>query len=152
TVCRIVWLRKSSGGLDLLTEAQVVERFPALRSNLDALYAGYYVAELLSDWTQDYDPHPVLFDAALEALRDFGAPGVSISLRLAAFEMTLLRELGYHPVLGTCAACGRDLAENEASLAFAPAVGGVVCRDCQAGQSDRFPISPEARKLLGELG
>ena len=39
TLCRIVFLRKSSSSLDLLTEAQVVERFPRLRSDLPALYA-----------------------------------------------------------------------------------------------------------------
>src|SRR4051794_32423746 len=49
TLCSIVLLRKSSGGLDLLTEAQVVRRFPRLRSDLGALYAAYYVAELLAD-------------------------------------------------------------------------------------------------------
>src|SRR5215470_5833608 len=48
TVCRIVLIRKSSGSLDLLTEAQVAERFPELRTNLPALYAAYYVAELLA--------------------------------------------------------------------------------------------------------
>src|SRR5260370_38820093 len=76
TVCSIVLLRKSSGSLDLLTEARVVERFPRLRSDLTALYAAYYIAELLSDWTEEYDPHPSLFDEALEALRTLGAPGV----------------------------------------------------------------------------
>src|SRR5437764_14265648 len=48
TVCGIVFIRKSSG-LDLLTEARVEERFPLLRSDLSALYGGYYVAEMLSD-------------------------------------------------------------------------------------------------------
>src|SRR5260221_13414993 len=72
TVCSIVLLRKSSGSLDLLTEAQVVERFPQLRLDLQALYAGYYVAELLADWTEDYDPHPALFDEARETLRALG--------------------------------------------------------------------------------
>src|SRR5437773_11597276 len=47
TVCSIVFLRKSSGGLDLLTEAQVVQRFGQLRTDLTALYAAYYIAELL---------------------------------------------------------------------------------------------------------
>src|SRR5688572_33104694 len=56
TLCDIVLIRKSSG-LDLLTEARVRERFPQLRSDLAALYAGYYIAELLGDWTQDHDPH-----------------------------------------------------------------------------------------------
>src|SRR5207247_7290822 len=43
TVCSIVFLRKSSGGLDLLTEAQVVQRFGQLRTELTALYAAHYI-------------------------------------------------------------------------------------------------------------
>src|SRR5881227_1786279 len=85
TLCSIIFLRNSSGSLDLLTEARVVERFPRLRTDLPALYAGYYVAELLSDWTEDYDPHPVLFDAARDTLRDLGPAGPQAGLRLAAF-------------------------------------------------------------------
>src|SRR5229473_5609397 len=77
TLCSIVFLRKSSGGLDLLTEAQVVERFPQLRTDLPALYAAYYVAELLADWTTDYDPHPILFDEVRATLRDLGKPPAS---------------------------------------------------------------------------
>ena len=73
THCRIVFLRKSSGSLDLLTEAQVVQRFPRLRSDLAALYAAYYVAELLESMTEEYDPHPLLFDAALELLEALGS-------------------------------------------------------------------------------
>ncbi len=74
TVCHVVVIRKPSGGLDLLTEAQVAERFPHLRTDLAALYAGYYIAELLADGTQDYDPHPALFDAAVGTLRGLGGP------------------------------------------------------------------------------
>src|SRR3979411_1329958 len=74
TLCSIIFLRKSSGGLDLLTEAQVVQRFPRLRTDLSALYAAYYIAELLSDWTEDYDPHPRLFDEVLATLEALGAP------------------------------------------------------------------------------
>src|SRR3954469_12514640 len=66
-VCQIAVIRKSSAGFDLLTEAQVAERFPKLRSHLPALYAAYYVAELLADGTEDYDPHPALFEATLLA-------------------------------------------------------------------------------------
>src|SRR5262245_23547782 len=83
TVCSIVLLRKSSGSLDLLTEAQVVERFPRLRQDLQALYAAYYVAELLADWTEDYDPHPALFDEARETLRTLGTAKETNGMRLA---------------------------------------------------------------------
>src|SRR5438874_11101124 len=46
TLCSIVFLRKSSGSLDLLREAQVVQRFPRLRTDLASLYGAYYVGEL----------------------------------------------------------------------------------------------------------
>src|SRR3954452_328274 len=48
TVCEVMVIRKASG-LDLLTEARVDERFGNLRSDLHALYSGYYVAELLGE-------------------------------------------------------------------------------------------------------
>src|SRR5204862_289984 len=89
TECRILFLRKSSGNLDLLTEAQVVQRFARLRSDLPALYAGYYIAELLTDLTEDYDPHPLLFDEALATLQMLGTPGVNTGPRLARFELVL---------------------------------------------------------------
>src|SRR5947208_2722514 len=68
TLCSIVLLRKSSGGLDLLTEAQVIQRFPGLTLHLPALYGAYYVAELLEAGTEENDPHPVLFDHAVATL------------------------------------------------------------------------------------
>src|SRR4029077_16948590 len=71
-VCGIVLLRKTSGSLDLLTAAQVVQRFPRLRTNLASPYAGYYGAELLADWTEDHDPHPPVFEEALATLEDLG--------------------------------------------------------------------------------
>jgi DNA repair protein RecO (recombination protein O) len=151
TVCSMVFIRKSSGGLDLLTEAQVIERFPGLRNNLGVLYSGYYVAELLSEWTQDYDPHPNLFDAALAALRDFGAEGVNLPLRVAGFELTMVQELGYSPLLDACAVCSRPLVGEERGLAFAATVGGILCPACQPSQRDRIAISGDAVRMLRDL-
>src|SRR5207237_7986996 len=51
TVCGIVFIRKTSGSLDLLTEAQVQERFPQLRCDPAALYAAYCLAASLSGWS-----------------------------------------------------------------------------------------------------
>ena len=45
TVCRIVFLHKSSDALDLLTEAKMVRRFRSASRSLPHLYAAYYIAE-----------------------------------------------------------------------------------------------------------
>jgi DNA repair protein RecO (recombination protein O) len=149
TLCSIVLLRKSSGSLDLLTEAQVVRRFPRLSQELPALYAGYYVAELLAGCTEDYDPHPGLFDEAVQTLADLGTAGCPAGPRLAHFELALLRQLGYGPVLEACAGCAAAL--DGRGLAFSAAGGGVLCRSCQGRERDRRPLSPAGWQALRAL-
>jgi DNA repair protein RecO (recombination protein O) len=149
TVCSIVLLRKSSGGLDLLTEARAEERFGGLRRDLRALYAGYYVAELLGDGTQEYDPHPALFEFSLDTLRKLAAGGDVAGL-VSAYELGWLGELGLRPVLERCAACQMDrLAAGP--LMFSPIAGGVVCPTCAATQRDRRSMSRQALATLEEL-
>ncbi len=156
TVCSIVLLRKSSGGLDILTEARVEERFPNLRRDLRAMYGGYYIAELLGEGTQDYDPHPALFDLTIDTLRKLNAvaspvasaPGVA-SL-IAAYELGWLGELGLRPVLDRCTVCQTsDLPEG--ALIFSPIAGGVVCANCAPAQRDGRAMSRESRMTLDEL-
>jgi DNA repair protein RecO (recombination protein O) len=152
TVCRILFIRKPSG-LDLLTEAQVAERFPRLRTDLASLYLGYYVAELLADGTSDYDPHPALFDAALHVLRSLDDPGEERAGRAAWFELVWLRELGYSPQLDRCAGCNQELvaAADGRGLGYSPSVGGVLCPACSAGVRDRRPLSGPAWSALKAL-
>jgi DNA repair protein RecO (recombination protein O) len=148
-VSDIVVLHKASDALDLVTEAALVERFEPLRRDLAALYAGYYIAELLSELTDLQDPHPKLYDAATITLRHLGDP-VLRSRRLLRFELACLRELGHMPALDACAHCGAPVAVRgnsesdvdvkvdpgvkENSIAFGLATGGVLCPGCRPGQ------------------
>jgi DNA repair protein RecO (recombination protein O) len=138
TLCSISLLRKTSGGLDLLTEARVERRFPLLAGRLPALYAGYYIAELLAELTQENDPHPNLFDEALAILEDLGQPDVPTGPRLARFELVLLRELGYRPTLQQCAVCAAPVMGK--GIGFSPAAGGVVCGNCLGAVQHRRPL------------
>jgi DNA repair protein RecO (recombination protein O) len=147
SVYSIVLLRKSSGGLDLLTEARVLRGFPHLRLDLQALYAAYYMAELLSDWTEDYDPHPTLYDETIAALAELG--GKNQDMRLARYECVLFAELGYSPSLDACAGCGS--AANGGELFFSALGGGILCAGCARTQPDRRPLACETWQALREL-
>lgn len=69
----------------------------------DALLAAFYLNELLVRLLQRADPHPPLFIAYLQTLRDLEADGVSREAVLRSFELDLLREIGYAPPLDHCA-------------------------------------------------
>ena len=132
-VSDIVLFPKASEALDLLTEAAPVERFASLRRDLAALYAGYYIAELLSDLTDLHDPHPKLFDAARITLRHLGEAELR-SRRLLRFELACLRELGLMPALEACAHCGAVIDAPGEVVWFGLASGGVLCDACRTGQ------------------
>ncbi|MDX2039584.1 MAG: DNA repair protein RecO [Isosphaeraceae bacterium] len=130
----MVCLHKASDALDLVTEAAAIERFGPLRRDLAALYAGYYIAELLSELTDHHDPHPLLFDAAIITLRHLGDP-VLRPRRVIRFELACLRELGLMPALDDCAHCGVGVepASVRDRVAFGLATGGVLCPACRPG-------------------
>lgn len=68
----------------------------------DALFAGFYLNELLLKLLARQDAHPALFDAyaeAVMALHGSDEPGVQLTLR--SFELLLLRELGVLPELSS---------------------------------------------------
>jgi DNA repair protein RecO (recombination protein O) len=152
-VCSIVLLRKASGGLELLTEARIEERFPALRTELSAMYAGYYIAELLEIGTQESDPHPTLFERALETLRSLNKHPDENATRMIQFELEWLREIGYTPQLQECVTCSeRTMIEDDRQrLAFSAIAGGVICEKCQKDQRDKRALTHAAWKWLCEL-
>jgi DNA repair protein RecO (recombination protein O) len=135
-LARIVLIRKSSDTLDLLTEAKLQRRYRSAERSLARLYAGYYVAELLSELTEPGDPHRQLFqaaDATLLAL-DSERPVAETMLQ---FEMAALLEAGHLPSLDQCVVCGREQTRDVTSqkrVAFGMTAGGVLCEDCRSGR------------------
>jgi DNA repair protein RecO (recombination protein O) len=129
---RIVLIRKSSDSLDLMTEARLQRRFRASERELSRLYAGYYVAELLSELTEPGDPHRELFRAADTALLalDQDVPVLETTLK---FELAALHEAGHLPSLDQCVVCGAEV-KGEKRVHFGMTSGGVLCDDCRPGR------------------
>ena len=150
--CQIVFLRKSTSGLDLLTEAKLIHRFHPQQRDLTCLYAGYYVAELLLGLTEDYDPHPELYQSAQDALQSF-TDSQTMSTAVLRFELVMLREIGQLPDFGTCAGCGAELTEGT-KFGFWVSQGGLICPECQREDYTQLTIhagtAAALRLLAGE--
>ena len=146
---RLVFLWKPADTLHLFTEAKLETRFRPREGGLGALYAGYYLAELLSELTFDHDPHPNLFDAARDLL-DKLMHGRRLAAAVLAFERTLLEELGLWPKLDACIGCGKvPPATGPLPISFAD--GGCVCRDCRHTGARVMVLTAESRQALVSL-
>ena len=139
-LCRIVFLHKSSESLDLMTEAKLIRRFRPPGRDLRALYAGYYVAELLRELTDENDPHTELFDLAESTLTALVA-GEAVGRLVVRFELGALRLLGHMPLLTECIECGGPVPMT-GRVAFALSEGGVVCPRHRAGRRHVAAVTP----------
>ena len=156
SACQVLLLRKSSGGLDLLTEACLERRF-RVGGSMTAFHGGMHVAELLDALTADADPQPELFDVAdttlamLSVATPAAAPADGI-VRAAAtrFELAALHLTGHSPALGRCAECRRPV-DGPARIAFGMLDGGVLCGACRRGKRAVVSISAACAAALRGL-
>lgn len=149
STCRIVFLRKSSEALDLLTEAKLLRRFRGQGRNLAAYYAGYYVAELMGALTDDADPLPELFDLASETLAALSTSG-QVTSCVFRFELHALRLVGHLPTLDRCAECGQTL-PHTTRIPFSYLAGGLLCTTCRPGKTQVVSVSATALETLVRL-
>jgi DNA repair protein RecO (recombination protein O) len=142
--------------LATLTEFQPQPVRGALRRSLFALHSGLFAAELLDALTDDYDPHPALFDHFLQFLQDIeegtvGGERRDILIRLILLQLVLLHEVGLRPILNACANCRRPCGADWREFYFSPAAGGLVCRDCERNFPDKVRLSLQAAQGLHDV-
>ncbi|MCH7813099.1 MAG: DNA repair protein RecO C-terminal domain-containing protein, partial [Planctomycetes bacterium] len=117
-----------------------------LRPRLSRLYAGQYAAEVVAGLTEDWDPHPIAFDALvglLERLCELEKP----LPELVGFLGRLLNEIGSMPRFDACVGCGLAVAGGR-DLYFSSFEGGLLCRDCEGAHVEKRRVSEAAWAVL----
>ena len=180
---KIVFSNSTREKLATLTEFESAYGGPGfthLAGNLFALNCCLFAAELINKLTNDYDPHPGLFDSFLQFLQNANKHRVSpqdasrrsISTgRLTAehrempsllilFQLTLLSEIGLMPILSQCANCKTRYEEQTTSderrarsdeLYFSSSANGLICKDCEASFPDKVRLTKSAAACLSNL-
>jgi DNA repair protein RecO (recombination protein O) len=148
--------------LDIVTQAESIESFLHVRSDLWHMTCGFYLAELVDRFIEEHTPHQEVYNLLLESLRELDTDAIEVQQQRAAgtlppgqehartqlllryFEIYLLSHIGYEPVLRTCAHCNAELQPVENG--FTPALGGALCPDCSPLWAQ--PLSMNALKVL----
>jgi DNA repair protein RecO (recombination protein O) len=145
-ICRIVFLHKTNDSMDLLTEAKLDRRFRSSNRDLQRLYCGYYIVELLRTLTDEADPHPEVFDLAFNAIEMIDGQGLPAET-VFTFECGLLQSLGHAPMLTRCVACGIGKTRID-RVHFGLNDGGLLCNDCCRGKSAIKILGSDCLQLL----
>jgi DNA repair protein RecO (recombination protein O) len=131
--------------LDIVTQAETVEGYPALRGDLERLGRGIYCAELIDRLTPERSEGNPIFRLLQETLAILDTEE-SIDLAVRRFELKLLEQLGYRPSLETCAVC--DCRLEPIDNFWSAEAGGAVCPACADDTLRLLPLSLNALKVL----
>lgn len=128
--------------LDLVTQAESIDNFRAVREDLDRIGRGVSMLEVADQLAQEGEVNPQLYRMLLGALRTLETSGSP--LVTPAFYWKVLALEGYRPEVDACVQCGAD---DTPLVAFDIESGGLLCRSCRRGT----PISIEAVQLLQQI-
>lgn len=127
-----------------IREAQPIEQFSGLRSDLEKLALASYFAQLAETVSQEDFPTGELMTLTLNALYALSYLDYSQDQIKAAYELRLACLAGFQPQLEECPFCG-----SETPDCFNVTQGTVQCKDCaKEGEGLRMPMSPGTREAM----
>ncbi len=127
--------------LDIVTQAETVQRLANLRSDLGRYGRAALVLETIDHLTEEGESNPALYKLVTGVLAELDREGNP--LVVPSFVAKLLALEGVQPLLDQCAVCG----SAGPLVAMAMHLGGVVCHSCRQGD----PISDNARLALQQI-
>lgn len=145
---RTQFLFAKGQGFDIVSQADMVEAYPALREDLVRTTYASYAVELLDQFTPDEDRNVGIYDLLSMAL-DWFAQADDLFLAARYYELRLLSLSGYQPQLFDCVANGEKIVEQDQF--FSLELGGVLCPNCYPQDRRARPISATALKVLRYL-
>jgi len=154
---KIVFSDSTKEKLATLTEFEQQPGFTHQSDNLFAFNCCLLGTELLSSLTNDYDPHPQLFDSFLQFLQNTNetrdalhASRDTLAL-LILFQLALLKEVGLQPILNACINCKNNFSTDWSEVYFSSLANGLICRDCEASFPDKIRLKKNAAGCLANL-
>ncbi len=148
------------GRLDLLAEGEAVYIPPRgekmgtltefahktshnpLRRRLARLNAAIYMVEITRMLLAEADPHPPVFDLLVAALARLDREDAPPQAVLAYFQWRTLRHVGLLGEMDRCVGCGAAIPTVPAY--FTSGEGGLLCRDCEPGQTEKWALTHKA--------
>jgi DNA repair protein RecO (recombination protein O) len=129
--------------LDIVSQADSLDHFRAVREDLDRLTRAMALLEVVDQIAQEREANTQLYQMLVGALRALAAR--SAPLLVPAFYWKVLAAEGMRPELDACVSCGSP----EPLVAFDVGEGGVLCRTCRRGRAIGDDALGLLRRLLG---
>jgi DNA repair protein RecO (recombination protein O) len=142
---RVILMLAHARDIPLITQAETVDAYLALRDDLIQVGYASYVIELLDRFTYEEGENLSLYRLLIDTLARINAQADAV-VAVRYYEIRLLDLLGFRPHLFECARCGEEIQAEDQY--FSASEGGVLCPNCGVTDPAARPASREALRYL----
>jgi DNA repair protein RecO (recombination protein O) len=118
--------------LDIITQAELIEPYLAMRDDLWRVTYACYAAEMLDQFIPEQEEHVELYDL-LNAVLGWICEDDDLDRLMRWYELRVLDQVGFRPQLRDCIRCHEPLLPEQNR--FSVVEGGVICPRCVGNQS-----------------
>lgn len=129
----------------IVTQAETLDSYQAVRASLERLGYATYIVELLDQFTYEEGENRALYRLLADTLAHLGSFS-NPALVVRYYEVRLLDLLGFRPQLFQCVGCQANIQPEDQYFSFE--LGGVLCPRCGTNVPASQPVSMNALKYL----
>ncbi len=138
--------------LDTICQAEALNTFFNLRSDMDKLFYAMYCSEIVSNFGIENDPNSTeiynLFYNVLDKISQ-AKTKEQIMLSVLRFQLKIMYITGYSIELNDCVKCQKE--PNSEEIYFSIEQGGILCKDCATDICKKIKIPTKIKEFLNTL-
>jgi len=138
TLVRVIFYKSERHVPYILSDAEILEDYPALRARAPALRGAAVALEFTNRAFELEAPNPAVFRLLADLLRALDSGAGDCGAAAFAFMLQAAARIGYEPQLSHCISCRRPKA-----AAFSARRGGLLCARCVGLEPDALPVNAE---------
>lgn len=143
---QIIFYKKSSRELQIISSADLISHFPKIKDDLESTKYSFAIIELVKNLTVENESNNKLFKGLAKILNLIEENNENPEILFGRFFLFFLSELGYDLGIDKCGICGRQNTSN-GTLGFDLDLG-FVCSDCFKSHSGLETITAELFNYL----
>ncbi len=136
----IVYYNKQSRAIQLLTQADLIDFFPYIKSEMELLKYSSAILELFNELVHEGESNPLLFSGLQKILKLINTHSENPQVLFIKFLIFFIKELGYEINFNQCSVCTSTI-EDESG--FFDSKHGILCSSCYSQPDIPFDISKE---------
>lgn len=142
-----LYLQKN-GEYYYINQADLLDSYYDIRENMNRMFYGYYLLELINKSTPLEEENEKLFLLLQKGLKILSSLNKDYLRFILSYELKFISFLGYRPNMSNCVICGSD--ENY-NIRFSIIEGGVICNNCFEKDRRSIYLDNEMYKAFNSL-